>query len=251
MQAAILTGTCLLAYIDPVMRVHIIQHAAFEGPGCISHWCANHQWQVSMTRLYDGGTLPDIDTIEMLIILGGPMGVADRQTYPWLEVEQAFIRDCINNDKIVLGICLGAQLIAHCLGATISTSPEKEIGWFEVRRHPAITGHPLARIFSENLNALHWHGETFSLPDGAKPLASSTACINQGFVYKNRIIALQFHLETSVESAQLLIDHCRDELTDAPFIQTEAEILSSPERFLQAQQKMSAVLDYLSAQPVN
>jgi len=233
------------------MRIHILQHVAFEGPGCISNWCNEHQLNVTTTCLYQGEPLPDINTIDMLVILGGPMGVADIQNYPWLDAEQSFIRHCIDNNKIIIGICLGAQLIAHCLGATISLNPEKEIGWYEVHRHAGITGHPLAEIFPEYFSALHWHGETFSLPHGAIPLASSAACINQGFVYNNRVIALQFHLEASVESAQRLINNCRDELVDRPFIQTENTIMEKPERFNQAQKLMIALLDYLLKQSTN
>jgi GMP synthase (glutamine-hydrolysing) len=227
------------------MRIHILQHAAFEGPACITDWCHQHQFKLSWSRLYKNEPLPDLHQLDILIILGGPMGVGDTCDYPWLMAEQAFIHRCIAAEKCVLGICLGAQLIASALGATISRNPEKEIGWFEVQRHDAVLHHPFAAILPECFEAFHWHGETFSLPSTAIPLATSVACINQGFIYNNKVLALQFHLEASVDSVRLLINNCRDELIDSPFIQGETAMLEKTERFTQAQRYMVAVLDYL------
>lgn len=229
------------------MNVHILQHAAFEGPACISDWCSNARLTLTKTHLYQGDTLPDTDQVDMLIVLGGPMSVTETHKYAWMKDELRFINECITQDKTVLGICLGAQLIARCLGATVTPSQNKEIGWFECQRHIALADHPLARILPEHFPAFHWHGETFSLPDGAAPLASSAACANQGFIYKNNVLALQFHLETSFGAATLLIKNSFDDLTEGPYIQSEENMLSKPERFDQGQQRMYQLLDYLQA----
>jgi GMP synthase (glutamine-hydrolysing) len=231
------------------MRVHILQHVSFEGPSCIQDWCHSRQLTLSRTRFFAADELPDIQQLDLLIVLGGPMGVADSDDYSWLTDEIRFIRDCIAANKVILGICLGAQLIAHCLGARVTKNPHKEIGWFDVQRHPSLARqHPLADILPERFCAFHWHGETFALPDGALPLASSAGCKNQGFLYNDRILALQFHLEPSLASARQLIEHCRDELVTGPFIQSGALMLAEPARFDQAQQHMVALLDYLLQQ---
>jgi len=230
------------------MHVHILQHVPFEGPACISDWCSKAQLSQGSTHLYRGEPLPAVNGIDILVILGGPMSVTDTTLYPWLSDELSFVRECISGDKTVLGICLGAQLIANCLGASIRVNPHKEIGWFTMQRDAALAGHPLAGILPENFDAFHWHGETFSLPEGAVPLASSEACANQGFIYHDKVLGLQFHLETSFEAAGLLIKNCRSDLDAGPYTQTETDMLARPERFVQAQQRMYPLLDYLLEQ---
>lgn len=230
------------------MRVHIIQHTPFEGPASITNWCGSHDLTYTKTQLAQGGSLPELDQFDLLIVLGGPMGIHDQDEYPWLEAELEFIRACIVNNKSMLGICLGAQLIAHSLGATVSRNEHTEIGWFPVTLHKAITDHPLAEVFAPTFDAFHWHGDTFSIPDKAIPIASTEACTNQGYIYKDHIIGLQFHLETNYSAAQLIISNCRSELVPAPFIQSEDKMLSRPERFEHAQRRMFKVLDYLLAQ---
>jgi GMP synthase-like glutamine amidotransferase len=230
------------------MRVHILQHVPFEGPSTITNWGEARQLSCTKTLMFQHDTLPDVDSFDFLVVLGGPMGVHDNDDFPWLRAEVDFIRQCIAADKTMLGICLGAQLIAHGLGAAVMRNPQTEIGWFAVDRHPALKGHPLAEILPETFDAFHWHGDTFAIPNRAIPVASSEACTNQGFVFRDRIVGLQFHLETSLKAAQQLINHCRDELTPAPFIQSEERMLASPERFEHAQRRMFRVLDYLLAQ---
>jgi len=230
------------------MRVHILQHVSFEGPSTITNWCGDRGLSYAKTLMFSNDVLPEINDFDFLIILGGPMGVNDHDDFPWLGDELAFIQRSINADKIMLGICLGAQLIAHCLGAPITRNTHTEIGWFAVDRHPALLGHPLAEILPDSFDAFHWHGDTFAIPNRAIPVASSEACSNQGFVYRDRVVGLQFHLETNLAAAQLLINHCRNELTPGPFIQSEEKILSRPERFEHAQRRMYKVLDFLLAQ---
>ena len=241
----LLTYSRLLLYIIDTMNIHILQHAAFEGPACISDWCSKAQLSLTRTHLYQGDPLPDIKALDILVVLGGPMSVTDKEHYPWLNDELSFIRQCIAEDKTVLGICLGAQLVATSLGARVTPNQDKEIGWFALQRDAALADHPLARILPENFDAFHWHGETFALPEGAVPLASSAACANQGFVYKDKVLGLQFHLETSFGLANLLIKNCHYDLAEGPYTQTETEMLSKPERFDQAQRRMYQLLDYV------
>jgi len=232
------------------MHVHILQHTPFEGPASITNWCGNRDLSYSRSQLSQGDELPDPDQIDLLIVLGGPMGVHDQDDYPWLIDELDFIRSCIDNSKPMLGICLGAQLIAHSLGADVSRNDQTEIGWFPVSLHKAISDHPLAQVFAPTFDAFHWHSDTFAIPGKAIPVASSEACSNQGFIYRDRIIGLQFHLETNFSAAQLIINNCRSELVPGPFIQTEEKMQSRPERFEHAQRRMFKVLDYLLGQCV-
>jgi len=229
------------------MRIHILQHTTFEGPASITNWCGSNDLPYAKTQISKGDALPALDQFDFLIVLGGPMGVHDHEDHPWLNNELDFIRRCINEDKTMLGICLGAQMIASCLGAAVTRNRHTEIGWYPVTQHKALADHPLAQIFPETFDAFHWHGDTFGIPDMAIPLAHSEACNNQGFIYKDRVIGLQFHIETNLSAAQLIINNCRHELIPGPFIQTEEKILSRPERFEYAQRRMYRVLDYLLA----
>ena len=119
-----------------------------------------------------------------------------------------------------------------------------------MQRDAGLADHPLARILPEVFDAFHWHGETFSLPDGAQAIGGSEACANQGFVYHDKVIALQFHLETSLGAATLLSKNCHEDLDAGPYSQSEDEILARPERFSQAQQRMYQLLDYLLEQTI-
>jgi GMP synthase (glutamine-hydrolysing) len=194
------------------MKIHWLQHVPFEGLGCIEPWLIENGRHISCTRFWAGDRLPDIGSVDGLIVMGGPMGVYDEAIYPWLAEEKAFIRKIVAQNTPVLGICLGAQLIAEVLGSNVRKNRHREIGFFPV------TGD--GKIFPAKFTAFHWHGDTFGIPDGAEHLASSSACENQGFIYKNNVLALQFHLETTEQSLLSLYEHCQNEITGGPFIQT-------------------------------
>ena len=223
------------------MKIHWLQHVPFEGLGCIEPWLTARRHAVTCTRFWAGDRLPDAGSADGLIVMGGPMGVYDEAVYPWLAEEKAFIKQIIAQNKPVLGICLGAQLIADALGAAVSKNQHREIGWFPLTSiHPAMAG-----IIPELAPVMHWHGDTFALPSGAERLAASAACLNQGFIYRDRVIGLQFHLETTPESLRRLIDQSREELVEGPFIQTPAAMLADPSRFTAINQMMAALLDHL------
>lgn len=125
----------------------------------------------------------------------------------------------------VLGVCLGAQLIAAALGARVFANPVKEIGWFPV--YPVAAPDSSTFVFPPAAKVFHWHGETFNLPPGATCIARSEGCEIQAFQVGNSVIGLQFHLETTAESAQQIVAHCSDELVVSQYVQTEDEILSA------------------------
>ena len=211
------------------MKLHWLQHVPFEGLGIIEKWTETNGFEISCTRLFASEQLPEIETFDWLVVMGGPMGIYDYEDHPWLPEEKQFIKMAIDADKTVLGICLGAQLIADVLDAKVYPGPQKEIGWFPIQR---TEGAP--KIIPDELTAFHWHGDTFEIPDDAVRLASSEACKNQGFVYNDRVIALQFHLETTPESMEALIENCGDELPNVDAassrIQEEHRIFLPPEK---------------------
>lgn len=201
------------------MKLHWLQHVPFEGLGMIETWAEENEFKISCTRLYEDEELPDVDDFDWLIIMGGPMGIFDYNDYPWLTDEKEFIELAIDEEKTVLGICLGAQLIADVLGANVYPGPVKEIGWFPIHR---CEGAPY--LIPEALTVFHWHGDTFEIPDDAVGLAVSEPGINQGFIYNDHVIGLQFHMETTADSLEALVQNCGHELVDAPSIQRKEEI---------------------------
>ena len=204
------------------MKAHILQHVPFEGPAYIGQWLMARGAQISHTRLWESAALPDPAAVDLLVVMGGPMSVNDEAEFAWLAAEKRFIAEVVALGRPVLGICLGAQLIASAHGARVFRNTEKEIGWFDVH---ACTGTEDAFDFPTTTTVLHWHGETFELPPGARLLATSTACRHQAFQLGERTIGLQFHLEMTAESLRAIIDNCRAELVPARWIQDEAAIL--------------------------
>ena len=186
----------------------------------------------------------------MLVIMGGPMSVHDEYEHVWLKAEKWFVKQVIDAGKPVLGICLGAQLIAEVLGGTVEPGKQKEIGWFPITLSPEFAASNLGHRFPESINVFHWHGETFTIPDGAQRIASSEACENQGFVYNDRVVGLQFHLETTHISAESIISNSAHELVEGPFIQSEDEMLADEMRFAEINRLMQIFLEYLEEQAV-
>jgi len=226
------------------MRAHYLQHVPFEELGSIETWLNNKGYEISSTRFFKNHDLPDPHKINFLIVLGGPMSVNDDKEYPWMTAEKKFIRDVIELQIPILGICLGAQLIASALGSNVYSNPKKEIGWFPVEGVPVDASKKFQ--FPSSFECFHWHGETFDLPEDSVLLAKSKACNNQAFQLGSFVIGLQFHLETTPEAAKKLVRNCRQELAASQFIQTEKEILAvDSQSYRQINSLMSQVLTFL------
>ncbi|MEO6994674.1 MAG: type 1 glutamine amidotransferase [Lacunisphaera sp.] len=228
------------------MRVHVFQHVPFEGLAGIEPWLLKAGATITYTRFFESAALPALETSDWLVIMGGPMSVNDETTLPWLCAEKAFIAAAIARGTTILGVCLGAQLIASALGASIVRNREREIGWFSVSRLPGADSHPLGACFPPTAEVFHWHGETFTLPAGAVHLLHSAACENQAFAYGERVLGLQFHLETTFKSAREMIAEGRAELVPAPFVQTEEYLLESPLRYERLRPLLEHVLGKLA-----
>ena len=189
-------------------EVLIIKNIRTEGPGTLEEFLRRGEIHFSVVELGSGEPPPPLENFNALVILGGPMGVYEMDKYPHLMTGSRIIREAINRDIKVLGICLGSQLIAHCLGAEVFSGPQKEIGW----QHIELTGdglkdplmrqlaiHPQVGDFWRRFKVLHWHGDTFDLPPGAVLLASSSLYRNQAFRFGSRVYGFQFHVEVTKE----------------------------------------------------
>lgn len=226
------------------MRAHYLQHVEFEGLGIIEDSLRARGIEVSGTRLYAGDALPELDDVDLLIIMGGPMSVNDEAELPWLATEKAFIRRALTEDKRVLGVCLGAQLIASALGQRVYPGVEREIGWFPVRGNTHHNG--AAFRFPGSVEVLHWHGETFDLPAGAVLLASSAGCRHQAFQLGRSVIGLQFHLEANRPLLDAFVSADAAALVPATYVQSAEQILQvSDEQLANTAALLEQLMDYL------
>jgi GMP synthase-like glutamine amidotransferase len=163
--------------------------------------------------------------------------------YSWLCEEKQFIAEAVRRKKKVLGICLGAQLLASSLGSHVYPNTQKEIGWFPVQLTPAGRMSRFFKIFPEQFEAFHWHGDTFDLPDGTDWLVESKACKHQAFSFGRHVLGLQFHLEVEQKNIELLIDNCGNELHNASFIQSAELMLQTTHTHKDIRTYMNSLLD--------
>lgn len=219
------------------MHIHYLKHVPFEGLGSMENIFVSDKHHLSNTCLYLEQPLPPVHSIDALIIMGGPMGVNDTARYPWLSQEKEFIESAMSRQIPVLGVCLGAQLLAEVLGAHVTKNVHEEIGWFPVRRVQEGQG-ACAGIFPASFEALHWHGDTFSIPSGASNLLESEGCGHQAFACGDNVLGLQFHVEMLPSHVQAIYQECGDARQTGRFVQTLDEMLAPADNFYQAHKIM-------------
>ncbi len=178
------------------MKVLVLQHVPYEILGTLDPLLRQAGYRIRYVNFgRSPEAKPDVDKYQGLIILGGPMNVDMRDRYPHLDTEIRIIRRAVERNIPILGICLGAQLIAKALGANVYQNPIKEIGWYNITLTAEGKNDPLLRHFEDTKRIFAWHGDTFELPKGATHLAHGETCKNQAFRIGDNIYGFQFHLE--------------------------------------------------------
>ena len=217
-----------MLYHDSV-SVLILKNISSEGPGTIEDHLLEKGTDYSIFDLA-AGELPSAEKADTLVLMGGPMSVNESDIYPYIKKEVELVQDFIREGKKVLGICLGAQIMASALGARVYSGPEKEVGWLDIElqeegiKDPLMTKmavHPKAGDFWKRFKVFHWHGETFDLPSGAVRLAKSALYTNQAFRYGSNAYAFQFHVEVKKE---MVYDWLKDEHVDMGGVVRDTEL---------------------------
>lgn len=213
------------------MRIHYFQHVAFENPGSVLSWAERGGHSLSATRFFDGAIPPDASSYDWLFVMGGPMNVYEEGIYPWIAAEKDAIRKAIASGKAVIGVCLGAQLIADVIGGAVTRNPVAEIGWHSITMTDTARDSPLFAHVPEKATVFQWHGDTFSvLPPEAVLLARGEACAHQAFMYRDRVFGFQFHLESTKGTIERLIENCGEEIVQAEYVQSAEYMLSRASR---------------------
>ena len=229
-----------------MLRIHTIMHVPFEGLGCIADWIGSNGHSVSFSNMYEPHSFPSQQSFDWLIVMGGPMGVYDDDKYHWLVVEKKFIKESINAGKTVIGICLGSQLIAEVLGAKVYPNKQKEIGWMPIHKTNEGKDAQILSVIEDEFTVFHWHGDTFDLPEESTPLFSSEACLNQAFMYKEKVLGLQFHFEVTPESVREMVANGMDELVENDTIQSAEAIVGELSYFEKNNERLLSILEKLA-----
>jgi GMP synthase-like glutamine amidotransferase len=230
------------------MKIAALFHVSFEKLGLIEDWILEKGYSLTEYHLYNDPRMPLIPEFDMLIVMGGPMSVNDEDQFPWLASEKELINRCRESEIPVLGICLGAQLIASALGNKVFPGRHTEIGWFPVNFNPAEEARKIFPALPSKATVFHWHGDTFDLPEGAVQLGSSAITPVQAYIIGGKLLALQFHLEVKPENISLMINHAGDELVSSPYIQDTNALSSGLVNLSENKVLLEIFLNYLEIQ---
>ena len=227
------------------MRIHFFRHDPMEGIGTFQAIASSRDWPLSETNWDRGETPPPPQDWDLLVVMGGPMNIYEDARYPWLAAEKSYLDRAIAGNKRIVGVCLGAQLLADRLGARVTRNPHSEIGWSRLHLDQALCGPGgLFEGFENPAKVFQWHGDTFSLPPGAVAVGRTEACENQGFV-KGSVLGMQFHLELSPENLrELVASHDRFE---GPYVQKPEVFLADLDGFRQNTERLAGILDRIAA----
>jgi len=224
------------------MRILCFLHEDCEGPGVISDWASDNDYHLKSIHWHRGEEVKDADAeADMIVIMGGPMNIYEHSKYPWLAREKQLIQEMIRSGKILIGICLGSQLIADALGSKVFRNGSLEIGWF-----PVCFTEQAANIFADlpaKATVFHWHGETYELPKCAVRLASSEATGCQAFSYGSNVFAFQFHLEVTKDMVREFTEVFGKDLLPSEYVQDSSTINSRQSYYKQNQEYIRNILD--------
>lgn len=224
------------------MKGLIIKHIDKEGPGRLGGFLSSKGILPDVIELENGDHVPrNPDDYRFIIILGGPMNVYEEDKYPYLKDEDRFIKDAIKRGIPILGICLGAQLIAKAAGAKVLANPVKEIGWYNVQLTKEGLEDPLFRGLDKEFSVFQWHGDTFFIPEGGVMLAGSILCKNQAFRYRSAY-GLQFHVEVTEGMINEWIGSYKGELNSLKNIIDPAQIIGETPKEMPAYTKNSKTI---------
>lgn len=184
-----------------------IKHEGIEGPGTLGYFFNATCWATETVELWKGENLPPLDKCEAVISMGGPMNVYEEEKYPFLVLEDEFLRGAIERHIPTLGICLGAQLLAKCEGAEVRKADCKEIGWHKVSFTKEAHSDPLFNGLSNSLDVFQWHEDTFDIPKKGRLLATSEICKNQAMRIDKYAWGLQFHPELTLQMIEDWVDY--------------------------------------------
>lgn len=215
------------------MKIHCLQHSHLGGEIYLPTWAAEkgHDWAYSIVPAVP--SLPAPEDFDCLVVLGGPMSAWDDGKHPWLTAEKRLLEAVIAAEKPILGICLGAQLLADVLGARTYAGRYKEIGWQRVAATAESRANPVGAILPDAFETFLWHGDSFDIPQGAAHIARSAAFESQAFVWE-RALALQFHLEVRPDWVRRIAGRDAGELAESDYVQSLETILGKPDDLYRA-----------------
>jgi GMP synthase-like glutamine amidotransferase len=230
-----------------IMKLLAIQHDEYDDPGSVIEWALKHNHTLTTIVLTKGEELPDSLDFDILFIMGGTMNVYEEDKFPWLTGEKIFIKKAIDAGKIVIGFCLGGQLLAVVLGGKVTKNKETEIGWRPVYFNKTAREHPVLSVFKDSAVIFQWHSDTFSvLPENGRLIASNEACAHHGFIYKNNVFAFQFHLETTHQMIYFFTREHEKNGDKGLYIQSAEEIRNHPEYIAENNRLMFEFLDRIA-----
>jgi GMP synthase-like glutamine amidotransferase len=211
------------------VRIHYLQNDKLSALGNIETWAKERGYVITSTQLDEQACFPSLDDFDLLIISGGRMASYEENLYSWLVKEKEFIRKAVSRQKYLLGICLGAQLIADSLGGRVYPHKHKEIGWWTIEFTEEGAKFPLLKEWNDRFPAFLFHGDTFDLPQGAIRICTSKGCANQAFQYGERVIGVQFHPELTNDVINTIWKLLKHEISEGPYTQKPNDFLNQTE----------------------
>lgn len=226
------------------MRIHLFEHDPFDFPTNITVWAEKRGYTLTKTDVFRGEKCPSPEKYDWLMVMGGSQHAWEEDRHPWLVREKEAIAQALEQEKIILGICFGAQLLAEVLGGRVFPNREKEIGWHPVFQTEEGRQSLLFKEVPEKFITFHWHSDHYDIPPGCIPLAYNECTPNQAFVYPGRpILGLQFHPEYTLDLVKHFALEFGGDWTPGPYVKGKESILLQTESVPDTGWLMTRLLD--------